>query len=479
MSNTDQQATDQQTTDQQTAELSLDFFKGTGLPEEKEKYVRSQFETYLAQFKEWKEKIQGLEVNSVEDTANMALAKQARLALVKVRTAAEKVKQNLKADILKEGRVIDTIYNFIVDNIKPLEAELLEKESFAARLEEQRIINMEAARKTELGQYTDVSLYNLRELTEENYQLLLSTSKSSYENRLRIAEIEAENARLQAEAVAKEREAEAERQRIAAEAEAERQRVEAEKQAALAKAAEEEKARQMEIERLRWKRSDEIRPYYHYFTDDRSIKLGELSEEEYQRTLALLKQAKAKDDEIKAEQEKAEAERKRIAAEAEQERLRQEQIIYDQKYAFRLARLNEVGFVVVTKDILQHTEFREVGCNNFMSIPDAEFDSYVEKQKQVIVNLRKAKLDSEQLRREIEDEQRRKAGIPAPSTSRNANTDHDKILLFRSHVDSLPEVHCTRPEYAKIEKDLLNYKAGILDFIDKQLASIPEPVQSN
>ena len=455
-------------TDQQTTDLSLDFFKGTGLPEEKEKYVRSQFEAYLTQFKEWKEKIQGLEVNSVEDTENMALAKQARLALVKVRTAAEKVKQNLKADILKEGRVIDTIYNFIVDNIKPLEAELLEKESFAARLEEQRIVNMEAARKTELGQYTDVSLYNLRELTEENYQLLLSTSKSSYENRLRIAEIEAENARLKAEAEAKEREAEAERQRI-----------EAEKQAALAKAAEEEKARQMEIERLRWQRSDEIRPYYHYFKDDGSIKLGELSEEEYQRTLALLKQAKAKDDQIKAEQEKAEAERKRIAAEAEQERLRQEQIIYDQKYAFRLARLNEVGFVVVTKDILQHNEFREVGCNNFMSIPDAEFDSYVEKQKQVIVNLRKAKLDSEQLRREIEDEQRRKAAIPAPSTSRNANTDHDKILLFRSHVDSLPEVHCTRPEYAKIEKDLLNYKAGILDFIDKQLASIPEPVQSN
>lgn len=68
--------------------VSLDFFKGTGLPEEKERFVKEKFQEFLSQFEEWHEKIKGLEVNSIEDTENMKLAREARLALVKVRTSA-------------------------------------------------------------------------------------------------------------------------------------------------------------------------------------------------------------------------------------------------------------------------------------------------------------------------------------------------------------------------------------------------------
>lgn len=172
------------------AAVSLSFLEGTGLEKSKELDIRNRFEGFASQISEWKSKISDLKVNSIEDTENMALAKEARLALVKVRTSAEKVKKSLKEDLLKEGRVIDTIYNFIADNIKPLEADLREKEEFAIRFEQKRLDDLEDNRKAQLLKYCSKVLYNVRDISDAEFDEILELEISNFEARQKRKEFE-------------------------------------------------------------------------------------------------------------------------------------------------------------------------------------------------------------------------------------------------------------------------------------------------
>lgn len=318
--------------------VTLDFFKGTGLPEEKELYIKNKFEEYLAKFNEWKTKIKDLKVDSVEDTENMELAKQARLALVKVRTSSKKIKDELKADILKEGKIIDTVYKFIEENIKPLEADLLQKEKFIEIQEEKRLDKLEAERKLELSQYTDVSIYNLRELDEEKYQTLLSVSISNHENKVKLEKLETEK--------------------------------------------------------------------------------------------------KEAEDKVSA------------------------MILQN-----RATQLEKLGFNQ-NNTIFAHNKYSLVTLpvSDIIAISDEEFQRIFEVAQKEIQELEKPKVGSITF------------GFSKPNVSQNADSDYNKILHFKEMVSELPVLDCKKPEYIKLEKELLQYKDGIINFIDKQLVSIQSNV---
>lgn len=167
--------------------------------------VLDNFTAFFNEASTWEAQVKDIVVNSVDDVAEMALAKKARLALKNIRVNAEKTKKQMKENILIEGRLIDGIYNAVVAVTKPLENELLEKEKFAERLEQERIATILQKRERELQQYdVDVEFFDLGNMPEPAYQQLLSSSKTAYEKRIE-DERKAETARMEAKKAEAER----------------------------------------------------------------------------------------------------------------------------------------------------------------------------------------------------------------------------------------------------------------------------------
>jgi hypothetical protein len=197
----------------------------SGVELEKAKRIWVQFEDYFDGVTKCSEEVEGLEITDVSQKEEMNLARATRIKLKNIRIAAEKTKKALKADIIKEGKFIDTTFNLIANTTKPIEDDLLEKEQFAKRKEAERIEKITFEREIQLEKYvTSSSGYPLAKMTEEEFQELLGSSRVAYDQRIEAerkaeeerqakekaeaeerARIEAENARLRAEAEERER----------------------------------------------------------------------------------------------------------------------------------------------------------------------------------------------------------------------------------------------------------------------------------
>lgn len=193
-----------------------------------------------------------------KDTAGMKKAREARLLLKKARTTVENSRKLLKADIVKQGRAIDSVARYVKDEIEPAEKYLQLQEDFAKIAEDNRKLKLKNERIEKLKQYTnDLSLYDLDNITPDQFKTLLNTLKTQYEtdqkNKAEAAkkaeeERKAEEKRIADQAKENERlkaEAEEANKKIAAER-AEREKLEKEKrdrEAAELKARQEEAAR--------------------------------------------------------------------------------------------------------------------------------------------------------------------------------------------------------------------------------------------
>lgn len=174
-------------------------------------------------------------------------ARETRLALVKIRTSAEKLHKEMKAGILTQGRAIDGAKNIVIACTEPTEKEMKAIEDRAVRREEEARMKLHNERKAELNQYTNAyDTLSLGRLTEEEYANMLTGAKLAHEARIeqerKAAEeraaaekaAQAERDRLEAERIEKERLAEEERKKIAAEnarLKAEADRIEREREA--------------------------------------------------------------------------------------------------------------------------------------------------------------------------------------------------------------------------------------------------------
>jgi len=236
-------------------------------------------------------------------TAGHALiARENRLNLVKVRTGAETVKDDRKKILLIEGNFIQAAYNLVKGACELTEAEYMAIEKHQERIESERKSKLSESRKVLLEPFeVDTTYLPLIEMADDVFAQLLADSKLLFETKIKIAQ-EAELARIEAE-------------RLEAERLAEVQRVEA----------------------LRWKRADEIKPYYSFFKDDGSVKLGELSDDDYKKLLADLVDEKDKTDAYieaqRVENEKLKTEAERLHKEHEAK------AVEDRKEFDRLAKI--------------------------------------------------------------------------------------------------------------------------------------------
>lgn len=194
---------------------------------------------------------QELKVKDELDLATMAKAREARLILKKARTTVENNRKELKSDIVKQGKAIDVIARTVKEMIEPAEKYLETQEKYAELKAAARQAEIKAKRVEQLSQYVDdISIFNLDEMTDERFEVVLESAKSQKEAEIAL-EKKREEERLEAER--KERE-EQERIRL----ENEKLRKEAEEREKREKA-EREKREKEEAKRLEAERKERER----------------------------------------------------------------------------------------------------------------------------------------------------------------------------------------------------------------------------
>lgn len=162
-------------------------------------------------------------------------ARELRLATVKIRTGAEKQKDDRKKMYLLRGNMEQASYNLIATACKMTEEVFMNVEKAREIAEKARKEQLKQERISLISPYIeDVNTYMLGEMTEQGFETLLAGAKSQYEARKeaerkaeeeRIAKQKAdeaeretqrlENIRLKAEAEERERLAEIERKKQA------------------------------------------------------------------------------------------------------------------------------------------------------------------------------------------------------------------------------------------------------------------------
>lgn len=195
-----------------------------------------------------------LTVTSLDDKANMRLARQTRLSLREIRLGLTATHKELKAEALKTCNELDREKRELLALIEPLEERMKYMEDFEERVEAEARSQRQHQREDLLKPYNvDMGMFaNLGDMSEAQWEAALAAAQDMHrraqeaaeierqqadERARRQAEIEAENAKLRAEAAERDREQAAERARLAALA-----KLEADKAAALEAAAKEKEA---------------------------------------------------------------------------------------------------------------------------------------------------------------------------------------------------------------------------------------------
>lgn len=225
-------------------------------------HLRECFETMFADAERWAAKAKSIVVTDESQKGDMKLARVARLELKEIRVNAEKARKRLKEDSVRQGKAIDGIANVLKALVEPLEAHLLEQETFAERAEAGRKSALKSAREETLRALgTDPSAYaNLGETDEDTWASIRDTAQAAKEKRDEDAK-QAELVKLEVERVQEEKRQAARAEAAKAEAErVERERLQLEENARLqaekaaveesAKTEREEAARQLEAARV-------------------------------------------------------------------------------------------------------------------------------------------------------------------------------------------------------------------------------------
>jgi len=217
----------------------------SGLEESKAKTVLQSFSQFFEQAEEWEQKAKAIVVTDKLQVSEMQQAREIRLTLKDIRVNAEKTRKELKEQSLRESRAIDGIANVIKALIEPLEEHLEKQEKFAEIQLAIELENRNNQRILELTPYVpDISVYQLREMSDESFTTLLNTAKTAFEAQ-REAERKAEEERIAKEEADKKARAqmEADNKKLREDAIKREQEIENQRQIDLAKREQENKER--------------------------------------------------------------------------------------------------------------------------------------------------------------------------------------------------------------------------------------------
>ena len=169
---------------QQTIKMSKveTLISQSGLSEDKQLALKQSFVDFERISNFWQEQAEKIIVTDVNDTDMMTLAKEGRKALSDKRIAIEKLRKKLKDASLQEGRMIDTIAKELTSLITPTEEYLKLQETFAQRMEEQRIAKLVEDRNKAFAPYgVDTRFYDFATMDEIMFETLLLGAKTKFE----------------------------------------------------------------------------------------------------------------------------------------------------------------------------------------------------------------------------------------------------------------------------------------------------------
>lgn len=180
-----------------------------GLAETQTQKLLNSFGNYFKNAQELANGAKSIVVDDESQTDLMTQARTQRLTLKNIRVEVEKTRKELKEQSLREGKAIDGISNVIKALIVPVEEHLEKQEKFAEIKEAERMNARFEMRIEKLSKYVDdVSLYQLKDMSEEVFNKLIADSKSAHE-----ARVEAER-KAEADRIAKEKAEREETERI-------------------------------------------------------------------------------------------------------------------------------------------------------------------------------------------------------------------------------------------------------------------------
>jgi hypothetical protein len=202
-----------------------------GLQPSKVDSLMQSFAGYFTEAKKIAGESKSIVVSNETQVEDMNKAREYRLKLKEIRVNADKTREELKSQSLREGNAIQGVFNIIKALIVPVEEYLEKQEKFAEFKEAERLASLYGERVEKLSKYvTDVTLYNIRDMADEVFDNLLAGCKASWEKARedeakaeadRLAKIEAdrkeqerirlENDKLRKEAEEKEKALEVER----------------------------------------------------------------------------------------------------------------------------------------------------------------------------------------------------------------------------------------------------------------------------
>lgn len=162
------------------------------------------FAPSMASYLDLAKNITGLNKDNPTET-DAKIARENRLKMVKVRTAAEEIKDLRKEGIKAEGDLIQALYNVVKNSGIVTETEFAEIEKFAERKEQERQVALVESRTLLLAEFgTDVSYLPLGVMTDEQFDRLIENEKLAATARKEAAE-KVEAARIESERLAEEK----------------------------------------------------------------------------------------------------------------------------------------------------------------------------------------------------------------------------------------------------------------------------------
>jgi hypothetical protein len=163
-------------------ELSV-ITEKSGLEKKTTDEIAKKFSEFFTTAKEWKQKIEGLQITSVEQKAEMKMARDARLFLKNTRILAQKeadimrliIKERMAKDVSEDKFVVEC-FRLVENAFKNIEKIAQDKEDFAEKLEQERKDKLKAERieiLTPLSEFVPMGL-NLADMSEDDFSKLVN-----------------------------------------------------------------------------------------------------------------------------------------------------------------------------------------------------------------------------------------------------------------------------------------------------------------
>lgn len=215
----------------QNNELQL-VVEESGLEKNKVQELMKQFGDDFAFARDLVARYKDIKVTSKDQVDEMQKAREARITLKTLRVAVENTRKELKEQSLREGKAIDGAANIIKALIIPVEEHLEKQEKFIEIEEKTREEQKFNRRVSELSQWVpDITVYDLRQMSEETFQELLKNSKKATEDaeiaKKKLEEDRISKEKIEAEARLKLQKEKEEADRLAAEERRKREELEA------------------------------------------------------------------------------------------------------------------------------------------------------------------------------------------------------------------------------------------------------------